>query len=148
MKKHQLKINSSFIVGDDFGAQNGYVSMKILQSVHPKPTAIFAFSNLIALGAVKAMRENNMSFPKNISMLAFDNDQPLLEYLATPISTVAQQTDEIGQIAFKLLMTLINQNEKQSEVFDKEPNIVTLPSKIIKRESVTRPKNTLSTTHI
>ena len=148
MKKHQLKINSSFIVGDDFGAQNGYVSMKILQSVHPKPTAIFAFSNLIALGAVKAMRENNMSFPKNISMIAFDNDQPLLEYLATPISTVAQQTDEIGQIAFKLLMTLINQNEEQSEVFDKEPNIVTLPTKIIKRESVTRPKNTLSTKHI
>ena len=148
MKKHQLKINSSFIVGDDFGAQNGYVSMKILQSVHPRPTAIFAFSNLIALGAVKAMRENNMSFPNNISMIAFDNDQPLLEYLATPISTVAQQTDEIGQIAFKLLMTLINQNEKQSEVFDKEPNIVTLPTKIIKRESVTRPKNTLSTTHI
>lgn len=148
MKKHQLKINSSFIVGDDFGAQNGYVSMKILQSVHPRPTAIFAFSNLIALGAVKAMRENNMSFPNNISMIAFDNDQPLLEYLATPISTVAQQTDEIGQIAFKLLMTLINQNEEQSEVFDKEPNIVTLPTKIIKRESVTRPKNTLSTKHI
>ena len=148
MKKHQLKINPSFIVGDDFGAQNGYVSMKILQSVHPRPTAIFAFSNLIALGAVKAMRENNMSFPNNISMIAFDNDQPLLEYLATPISTVAQQTDEIGQIAFKLLMTLINQNEKQSEVFDKEPNIVTLPTKIIKRESVTRPKNTLSTKHI
>ena len=148
MKKHQLKINSSFIVGDDFGAQNGYVSMKILQSVYPKPTAIFAFSNLIALGAVKAMRENNMSFPKNISMIAFDNDQPLLEYLATPISTIAQQTDEIGQIAFKLLITLINQNEEQSEVFDKEPNIVTLPTKIIKRESVTRPKNTLSTKHI
>ena len=148
MKKHQLKINSSFIVGDDFGAQNGYVSMKILQSVHPRPTAIFAFSNLIALGAVKAMRENNMSFPNNISMIAFDNDQPLLEYLATPISTVAQQTDEIGQIAFKLLMTLINQNEEQSEVFDKEPNIVILPTKIIKRESVTRPKNTLSTKHI
>ena len=122
--------------------------MKILQSNYPKPTAIFAFSNLIALGAVKAMRENNMNFPNDISMVAFDNDQPLLEYLATPITTVAQQTDEIGQIAFKLLMTSINNNEEKSEVFDKEPKIVTLHTKLIKRESVARPKSTLSTTHV
>ena len=81
-------------------------------------------------------------------MVAFDNDQPLLEYLATPITTVAQQTDEIGQIAIKLLMALINNNEDESDVFDKEPKIVTLPTKIIKRESVTRPKNSLSATHI
>ena len=148
MEKHQLKVEISFIVGDDFGTKNGYVSMKILQSNHPKPTAIFAFSNLIALGAVKAMRENNMNFPNDISMVAFDNDQPLLEYLATPITTVAQQTDEIGQIAFKLLMTSINNNEEKSEVFDKEPKIVTLPTKLIKRESVARPKSTLSTTHV
>jgi LacI family transcriptional regulator len=148
MEKHQLKVESTFIVGDDFGTKNGYVSMKILQSNHPRPTAIFAFSNLIALGALKAMRENNMEFPHDISMVSFDNDQPLLEYLATPITTVAQQTDEIGQIAFKLLMTLVNNNEEKTDVFDKEPKIVTLPTKIIKRESVTRPKSTLSKSHI
>tara|TARA_B100000029_G_scaffold516563_1_gene631090 strand:+ start:1324 stop:2397 length:1074 start_codon:yes stop_codon:yes gene_type:complete len=148
MKKHQLKVDSSYIVGDDFGAQNGYVSMKILQSLKPRPTAIFAFSNLIALGAVKAMRENNMSFPNDISMIAFDNDQPLLEYLATPITTVAQQTNEIGQIAFKLLMTAINNKDERSDFVDDKPNIVSMPTEIIKRESVTRPKTTLSTKHI
>jgi len=89
-----------------------------------------------------------MSLPNDISMIAFDNDQPLLEYLATPISTVAQQTNEIGQIAFKLLMTAIDNKQEKSEFIDDKPNIVSMPTKIIKRESVTRPKNTLSTKNI
>jgi len=110
-----IKINS--ISGYDFSVQNGYTETLLLLQNKPKPTAIFAMSNTIALGCMKALKEYNFRIPEDISLIAFD-DHPYVDYLSTPLTCVAQPVNDICKIAVRLLFSLINNEEiKADQVF-------------------------------
>tara|TARA_R110002020_G_scaffold107082_3_gene248900 strand:+ start:1004 stop:2020 length:1017 start_codon:yes stop_codon:yes gene_type:complete len=104
---NEFGINSFPIVGNDFSFKNGYIETKLLLKNKQKPTAIFALSNTIAMGCMKAIKEENLLIPQDISLITFD-DHPYLEYLATPISCVAQPIAEISRIATKRLFSKID----------------------------------------
>ncbi|MCF7824112.1 MAG: LacI family transcriptional regulator [Candidatus Marinimicrobia bacterium] len=127
--KYNLPVDESLIVGDSFGKRNGYIGAKILLTKNPRPTAIFAASNLISLGAMSAIQEEGLKIPDDISIISFD-DQPYSEYLATPMTTVSQQTSEAGEIAFRLLQAQIKQEGKHST------EGIVLPTELIFRKSV------------
>jgi LacI family transcriptional regulator len=88
---HGVAYRSSLVVGDSFSQQNGYAQTRRLLEKHPDLTAIFSLSNLIALGVLRALAEERLSVPKDISVLCFD-DQPYCAFLATPMTTVEQKT--------------------------------------------------------
>jgi len=126
---HNIPLDESLIIGDSFGERNGYIGAKILMNRSERPTAIFATSNLIFLGAVRAISEEGLKIPDDISIVSFD-DQPYSEFLSTPMTTVAQQTVELGQIAFKLFLSQV-EVESTNRTYG-----VVLPTKLIVRESV------------
>lgn len=128
-KKYNLSIENNWIVGDSFGEENGYIETKLLLRRKHIPTAIFAVSNLISLGALRALKEENYNVPDDISMISFD-DQPYSQFLSTPMTTVAQQSFQIGQIAAKIV---IDQIESKSHI---ELQKVLLPTRIIIRNSI------------
>jgi LacI family transcriptional regulator len=129
LKKNKLDVIDELIVGDSFGEANGYIETKILLKKKERPTAIFAVSNLISLGALRALNEENLRVPEDMSLISFD-DQPYSNFLATPMTSVAQQSSEIGFVATKLLIDII---ESKREF---EPNGIFLPTKLIIRKSV------------
>jgi len=129
LKKHGIQLKESYIVGDDFGEQNGYISTKFLLSGSDRPTAIFAGSNLISLGAMRAITEENLKIPDDISIIAFD-DQPYSEFLSTPMTTVTQQKEEMGKISIKLMLDEL----KSKDVTDKKGIVV--QTELIVRKSV------------
>lgn len=98
------------IVGNEFTVQNGYKEMKLLLQQPERPTAIFALSNTIAIGCMKALREENLSIPEDISLITFD-DHPYLDYLASPLTCVTQPTREICRIAIKYLFFMLQNKE-------------------------------------
>jgi LacI family transcriptional regulator len=91
------------VAGDSFGEQSGYLDTKLLIQTTPGITAVFAMSNLLALGALRALGEENRRVPADVSVIAFD-DQPYLAHLAPPLTTVAQPHLEMGAAAVKLLL--------------------------------------------
>lgn len=103
-------IKSYTLVGDDFSVQNGYLETKLLLQQNQIPTAIFALSNTIALGCVKALKEKNVRIPEDISLITFD-EHPYLDYLETPITCIAQPVSDISKIAIKFLFSRLNNNE-------------------------------------
>ncbi|MFQ5772474.1 MAG: substrate-binding domain-containing protein, partial [bacterium] len=131
LKMHGIPIVKSLIVGNSFGERNGYVSAKLLLNRVRKPTAIFACSNLISLGAMRAISEEGLKIPDDISIIAFD-DQPYYQYMSPPMTTVVQQNIEMGQIAVKMLIDQIEYN------YQSDTNCVVLPTKLVKRKSVKR----------
>ena len=94
--------DSAIIVGNDFSVQNGYLETKLLLHGQDRPTAIFALSNTIGLGTLKAVREANLSIPNDISLVSFDNNI-YLDYLVPSVTRIGQLTDEMGTMAVKLL---------------------------------------------
>ncbi len=126
---HRVPFRSSLIVGNSFSLQNGYDQTRRLLDQRPDLTAIFAFSNLIALGALRALSENRRSVPKDISVLCFD-DQPYCAYLAPPMTTIEQNNAELGRRAVTLLFDRIQQSQSGSTIG------VLIPTRLIERQSV------------
>lgn len=116
------------VVGDDFTVQNGYLETKLLLQQRKRPTALFALSNTIAMGCMKALKEENICIPDDISLITFD-EHPYLDYLATPLSCVAQPVSDISKIAIKFLFTKLDNG-------DFKPSQVLLKPKIQIKESV------------
>jgi len=115
LEEEGIKISS--ISGYDFSVENGYTETLLLLQNKAKPSAIFAMSNTIALGCMKALKENNFRIPEDISLIAFD-DHPYLDYLSTPLTCVEQPVDDICKIAVRLLFSLINNEKiKSKQVF-------------------------------
>jgi len=119
---HEAGLQPGSISGYDFSVQNGYTETLLLLQNKVKPTAIFAMSNTIALGCMKALKEKNCRIPEDISLIAFD-DHPYLDYLSTPLTCVAQPVDDICKIAVRLLFSRIHQEEIKSGQVLLQPSI-------------------------
>ncbi|QDH81309.1 LacI family transcriptional regulator [Echinicola soli] len=108
--------------GDSFSVQNGYLETKLALQNTSTPSAIFAFSNTIALGCLKALKEDNLKIPEDVSLISFD-DHPFLDFLATPITSVAQPESDIARLSTRFLFALINKTPLESQKMLLKPQI-------------------------
>ncbi len=133
LKDNGLEPEESMIIGEDFSIENGYKQTRILFSTDDPPTAIFALSNLISLGILKAINEIELKIPDDVSLICFD-EQPYSAFLETPLTTIEQKKNEMGQIAVNVI---INEMEKKKDVENKGKSVkIKIKTTIIKRESV------------
>jgi len=130
LRSHSIPIDDSLIVGDNYTIENGYKQTRILFSMEDPPTAIFALSNLIGLGVMKAVDEMGLKIPDNISLISFD-EQPYSAFLATPMTTVDQKKSEIGQLAVNVLTKYIDNKDYRKKLVH-----MTLKTNLIVRNSV------------
>jgi len=115
------------VVGREFSTQNGYVEMKMLLSKKDRPTAIFALSNTILLGALKAIHETDLRIPDDISLISFDNNI-FLDYMVPPIARVSQPIDDMGRIATKILFEKLNIADKDDKKSMNSSHIMLVPN--------------------
>lgn len=113
LKDHDISMVTGSLVGDDFSALNGYQSTKEILQRQPRPTAIFALNNQIAIGAMKAIGEAALRIPDDISLVAFD-EQDYFELLSPPLSAVKQPMEAIGRTAVETLFDLLEEKEVSS----------------------------------
>jgi LacI family transcriptional regulator len=98
------------VSGDDFSVQNGYLETRLLMLQKEKPTAIFTLSNTIAMGCMKALKETGLLIPDDVSLITFD-EHPYLDYLATPLSCIAQPVGDISKFATKFLFSILKDHD-------------------------------------
>lgn len=132
LTNHGIPIDNRLIVGKDFRKQNGYVETKFLLSMEARPTAIFATSDLITLGALEGIFEEGLSIPDDVSLVAFD-DIEFAPFLVAPLTIVSQPREMMGEIAVKLLVEEI-ENARNLQA-GKAKRIVLTP-KLVVRDSV------------
>lgn len=131
MKQHGLD-KYICIEGNSFSIENGYIETKKILNKKNRPTAIFALSNTIGLGAYKAIKEMGLNIPNDISIICFDNYH-YLDYLNPSMTRIAQPIDKIGLMATK---TLIDSIENKNSDEDKSPIQVLLKPDLIIKDSV------------
>lgn len=121
------------VTGNDFTVQNGYVETKLLLSSENRPTAIFALSNTITLGVLKAVREGDLSIPENFSLVSFD-DNIYMDYIDPPVTRIVQPVEDMAKLAVRILMTDISTFKENPE--QRRQSMLQLTPELIKRESV------------
>lgn len=122
-----LKFDSSLIVHGDYSYKSGLRLGKHLLSMNERPTAIFAISDIMAVGVIRSARENGLRIPDDLAVIGFDNIS--LASMCEPLlTTISQPKYDMGCIAMELLL-------KQIKSGNKEPQYIFLEHELIIRET-------------
>ncbi len=124
-ERHGVPVDRDLIVGGDFRRHNGFVETKLLLNLPTsrRPTAIFATSDLITLGALQAIYDERLDIPDDISLIAFD-DFELAPFLRCPLTAVQQPKETMGEIAVKLLLDQIQHPGRNGQRIQLKTNLV------------------------
>ena len=98
---HGIPVNDDLIIYGKLSIESGSECMKNLLSLSVIPDAVFAVEDFTALGAMQVIKANNKKIPDDIAIVGFANE-PFGQYITPSLSTVNQQTVQMGEEAAKL----------------------------------------------
>ncbi len=131
LKEARLRLDADYVQEARFERNSGYSAAKRLFAMLPRPTAIFACNDLMALGVLLAARELGLQCPEEISVVGFDN-QEFAEFTAPALTTVHQSGYQLGTAAARLLLERIAGSRQPTQK-------LVLPTELQIRHSVTTP---------
>lgn len=70
-------------------------------------TAVFCYNDMVAVGVLLACRARGLSVPRDLSVIGFD-DVELAQYMTPPLTTIHQPKDELGRLAMRMLLDLLD----------------------------------------
>lgn len=107
LTKHNISVDQDMIRHGDFTEEGGYREMQALLRISPRPTAVFAANDLMALGALFAVKESGLCVPDDVAIVGFD-DIPTSRLVSPPLTTVRKPQDLIGQRAVEMILERLN----------------------------------------
>ena len=133
-KEAGLVLDSILVKNGDWERGSGYFCMQDLlaQEKDALPTAIFAMNDLMAIGAMDAIREAGLRIPEDISVVGFDNRQ-VSSFVFPKLTTVEIDLKTIGFTAAQMAVQKLD----KAGQYAKEQSVV-IPSRIILRDTVAR----------
>ena len=102
--KSNRKVDEALVVEGDFSEISGYLAMKKLLTANPD--AVFAASDIMAVGAMRAIQESGLNIPADVAIVGFD-DVPLGTLSNIQLTTIRQPIMKFGVKAVELLIDLI-----------------------------------------
>lgn len=111
----------------DFTERSGYEAAQRLLARSPRPTAVFASNDSMAIGALRALHEAGLRVPEDVAVAGFD-DIPVARYVSPPLSSVHVAINEMGRRAIDLLLVCVAEPGRA-------PESLTLPTRLVLRES-------------
>jgi LacI family transcriptional regulator len=122
-----LEIRPGYEQEGDFYAETGESAMHELLRLETPPTAVFAASDMMAVGALKALRDAGLRCPQDVAVVGFD-DNALAGLLSPALTTVRQDAPEMGVAAGRSLIEMIENPQVLAPVR-------VLPVELVVRES-------------
>lgn len=118
-----LPINENwFLNGSNFFEASGYETMRRMIENGNLPRAIFAASDQLAIGAMRALKEASIAVPETVAIIGCD-DIEACNYTTPLLTTIRQNKDKIGRLAALMLYDLIN-NQSGTSSFSVEPELI------------------------
>jgi len=131
LAEYGLRLPDDYIGQGDFQATSGRRATERFLDLDEPPEVVFAADNLMALGALDAVRARGLRVPEDLALAAFD-DIPWFVHTDPPVTAVAQPTGELGRAAVRALVDRIEGRPGES---------VTLPARLVVRRSCGEPAN-------
>ncbi|PWK14917.1 LacI family DNA-binding transcriptional regulator [Tumebacillus permanentifrigoris] len=126
LSQHSLTFRQEWIAYGDFTEEGGYAAMQQLLSLEERPTAVFCAGDMMAIGAMSALREAGLQPGPDVSVIGFD-DIAYAKYLG--LTTVAQHKDQMGMQAAQALLQLIDDSAQS-------PAVLTIGTELVLRQTV------------
>jgi LacI family transcriptional regulator len=127
LREANLPILPEYYGITDYSIEEGYQQSLNLMKLPTPPSAIFTYSDLLAIGAIRAAHDLGISIPGGLSIIGFD-DIALASYTIPRLTTIHQDKDLIGKLAVEQLL-------KRIQSPGQPPEKKVLPTQLVIRES-------------
>jgi len=97
-----------------FTSDSGYRAMSSILDLEECPTAVFVASDVVAFGAMQAIKDRGMNIPGDIALVGFD-DVSIAKYVEPPLTTVQLPAYDLGWKAGELALNLIDHEESGAD---------------------------------
>ncbi|MFP4016470.1 MAG: LacI family DNA-binding transcriptional regulator [Halanaerobiales bacterium] len=117
LKEADIEYEEGLMKYGSYGFTGGFRATKELLQMDNPPTAIFAISDITAIGAIKAIKESDLRIPEDIAVVGFDNTSIASMY-DPQLTTISQPRYKLGKVSMEILMDLIkNGNVPSREIY-------------------------------
>ncbi len=107
MARNNLTVDPALVVVGEYDPDTGYTAMQRILEQPLLPDAVYAMNDLMAFGAVRAIRERGLRIPQDIAIVGFD-DVRLAAFCDPPLTTVHEPDEEHGRQAADMLIRLLS----------------------------------------
>lgn len=126
LMKNGIEFNEDITYYNNFRTETGYLGVLNVLDINKRIDGIFCGNDLIAIGAIKALKEKGIRVPEDVRVIGFDNIS-ICDFIDPPLTTIRQPIYEMGEEAIEMLINII-------ENCSTGPNKVLSPT-LIKRGS-------------
>ena len=134
MRLAGLPVKPEWIIGAPNGRPpGGLAGAQQMLKLHPRPTALFCYNDMMALGALKGLKQAGVRVPEDCSLAGFD-DVFVAEYTDPPLTTVAQPKRQLGRDAAELMFDLLKSG------LTEWPRVKSIRGRLLVRASTTPPQ--------
>jgi LacI family transcriptional regulator len=107
LERHDIEFDESLVQQGYFDYESGYRSAINLLALEPRPTAIFASNDRMAMGVLTAAHESGLDIPHELSVAGFD-DTSIAQFAWPTLTTVRQPITRIAEVATETLLKLLH----------------------------------------
>ncbi len=125
LERHGLPFDRRLHARSHFLSEDAYRLTRAMLKKADPPDGLFAASDLIALGAIRALVEAGLRVPQDVSLVGFD-DLPLANYSQPPLTTIRQDLAQAARLLVDRLLVLVEGGKAES---------IQLPVRLVVRES-------------
>jgi LacI family transcriptional regulator, repressor for deo operon, udp, cdd, tsx, nupC, and nupG len=120
LEENGITLKDEYIIHTQhLGFENGQQAMKKILNLQDRPTAVFAVSDLLAIGALKEINASGLHVPNDIAVVGFDKID--FSNMTNPtLTTIAQPMKRMGTVAARMLIDKIKGEEVESIILDHE----------------------------
>jgi LacI family transcriptional regulator len=114
-----IAVQQNLIVTAGLTIEEGSQAIRKMLADGLRPDAIFAANDPVAIGALKALKEEGFTIPDDVAIIGF-SDEPITSLIDPPMTTVAQPGYEMGKLATNMLLQQIEQKDDEELLIQKK----------------------------
>jgi LacI family transcriptional regulator len=111
LRAASIERNPRYEAHGAFTEESGYEAARVLLGIRPRPTAIFAANDSMAIGALSALREAGVGVPDDIAVAGFD-DITIAHYVNPPLTSIHVPIAELGERAMAKLIAALRDKDR------------------------------------
>lgn len=118
-----LTLPDEWLLEGNFECDTAVIAADKIMAMDKRPTAVFCFNDIMALGFISRLQEKGIRVPEDISVVGYDNIE-LSPYFSPPLTTVHQPKRRLGKNAVEILLERIKNKSHAKQVFEMFPEII------------------------
>lgn len=118
-----LTLPEDWLLEGNFECDTAVIAADKILAMDKKPSAVFCFNDIMALGLMSRLQEKGIKIPEDISIIGYDNID-LSAYFSPPLTTIHQPKRRVGKTAVEILLERIKDKDHAKQVFEMFPELV------------------------